>query len=238
MQLKMVLFDLDGTLLPMEQEVFTKAYFGGLVQKMAPYGYEPKALIDGVWAGTAAMVKNDGRAKNETVFWETFSGIFGQKVLDQMPVFEAYYREEFQETRKVCGFNPRAAETVRTIKRMGLRVALATNPLFPAVATESRIRWTGLDPVEFERYTTYETSHYCKPNLDYYRELLRDLNCLAEDCLMVGNDVSEDMVAEQLGMRVFLLRDCLINRENVEISRYPNGSFDELLQYVNVLVNL
>ena len=37
-QITTVLFDLDGTLLPMEVEHFTKTYFGLLAQKAAPYG--------------------------------------------------------------------------------------------------------------------------------------------------------------------------------------------------------
>ena len=39
MKIKAVLFDLDGTLLPMDQDVFIKAYFGGLVKALAPHGY-------------------------------------------------------------------------------------------------------------------------------------------------------------------------------------------------------
>ena len=52
---------------------------------------------------------------------------------------------------------------------------------------------------------------------------------------MVGNDVGEDMIAESLGMKVFLLTDCLITRENKDISVYPHGSFDELIQYIEAL---
>ena len=59
MKITTVLFDLDGTLLPMDQDLFTKGYFKLLAAKLAPYGYEPKQLIDAVWAGTAAMLKND-----------------------------------------------------------------------------------------------------------------------------------------------------------------------------------
>ena len=58
MEIKNVLFDLDGTLLPMDMERFTNGYFQLLTEKMAPLGYDPKALTDAVWAGTAAMVKN------------------------------------------------------------------------------------------------------------------------------------------------------------------------------------
>ena len=115
---------------------------------------------------------------------------------------------------------------------MGLRVALATNPIFPAVATESRIRWAGLEPEDFELYTTYENIGYCKPNPDYYREIAKRLGVQPEECLMVGNDVTEDMVAQSIGMQVFLLTDCLINKERKDISLYPRGSFLQLLDHI------
>ena len=50
MYLTTVLFDLDGTLLPMDQEAFTTGYFKLLAKKLAPHGYEPKSLVDAIWA--------------------------------------------------------------------------------------------------------------------------------------------------------------------------------------------
>ena len=38
MRIKAVLFDLDGTLLPMDQDHFVKTYFQLLAQKLAPFG--------------------------------------------------------------------------------------------------------------------------------------------------------------------------------------------------------
>ena len=64
---------------------------------------------------------------------------------------------------------------------------------------------------------------------------MKKLNVKAENCLMVGNDVTEDMVAETLGMKVFLLTDCIINKNNADISRYPSGSFDELIAFIQNL---
>ena len=52
---------------------------------------------------------------------------------------------------------------------------------------------------------------------------------------MVGNDVSEDMMARDLGIRVFLLTDCVINKENKDISLYPHGSFPELMHFIREL---
>lgn len=226
------LFDLDGTLLPMDQEVFVKSYLSRLAKKMAPCGYDPETLVKAVWAGTAAMVQNDGSSTNDAVFWRVCDGFFGRDTRVDEPLFEAFYREEFQQVRRDCGFNPLAAEAIRQIKSMGLRTVLATNPLFPPIATRSRVRWAGLDPDDFEWITTYDNSSHCKPNPDYYREILDKLDLKADACLMVGNDVSEDMVAGTLGMKVFLLTDCLINKENADISQYPHGGFPELLNYI------
>ena len=226
--LKAVLFDLDGTLLPMDQDEFVKGYFRLLAKKLAPYGYEPDKLVKAVWHGTGAMIQNDGSCTNEVVFWKDFTNIFGEQARSHEPVFAEYYEKDFQQVKNICGYTPKAAEIVRSLKAAGVRVALATNPVFPAIATESRIRWAGLEPEEFQLYTTYENIGFCKPNLDYYREILRRMELDAADCLMVGNDVDEDMVAGQLGMEVFLLTDHLINKSGMDINAFPHGSFDDL----------
>lgn len=227
-----ILFDLDGTLLPMDQEAFVNDYLGRMAKKLAPHGYNPDLLVKGIWKGTGAMVKNDGKISNEALFWQVFNAIMGKDCQKDEPLFLEYYRNEFQEVRHVCGFDARAAEAIREIRAMGYRVSLATNPLFPAIATQSRAKWAGLDPEDFTLITTYENSRFCKPNPDYYREILGKLNVTPEECLMVGNDVQEDMIAKTLGMKVFLLTDCIINRDDTDISTYPNGSFPELLAYI------
>ena len=220
--IKAILFDLDGTLLQMDQDEFTKGYFKLLAAKLAPYGYEPKTLIDTVWAGTAAMVKNTGVQTNEAAFWEMFSRTYGaEKTERDKPLFEEFYVGDFQRASVFCPRNDKAAETVAKIQRLGYRVALATNPIFPSIATCARIRWAGLTPEDFAFVTT-----------DYYRDAAQRLGLSPEECLMVGNDAQEDMVAETTGMKVFLLTDCLINRDGADISVWPNGGFDELLRRI------
>ena len=232
MRIKAVLFDLDGTLLPMDQDTFIKAYFGRLAAKLAPHGYDPKMLVKGIYAGMESMVKNDGTCKNEDAFWRTFCGVFGERALEDKPVFESFYRNEFQQVKESCGFAPEAAPLVRRLRERGIRVVLATNPLFPAVATESRIRWAGLQPEDFEWVTTYENSCFCKPNPAYYEEILSKLGLDAGDCVMVGNDVQEDGAAAKLGMRVFILTDCLIDREAGKNEEMPRGGFKKLEDFL------
>ena len=233
MKLTTIIFDLDGTLLPMDNDYFTKGYFKLLASKMSTYGYEPKQLEDAVWAGTAAMVRNNGSQSNETVFWDTFSEIYGkEKILKDKAIFEDFYAEDFETAKTLCGYNKKAEKTIQKVKQLGYRVALATNPIFPKIATESRIRWAGLAPEDFELCTTYENTCYCKPNPEYYWDIAERLGVQPEECLMVGNDVTEDMIAETVGMKVFLLSNCLINKERKDINQYPRGSFEQLLQFI------
>ena len=233
MSIKMIMFDLDGTLLPMEnEELFVEKYFGLLAAKLKPHGYDPKQLISAVWAGTSAMSRNTGEASNEEVFWEKFSGVYGKGAVNDKPLFEEFYQNEFQQVKAVCGYNETAVQTVRKLREMGLRVMIATKPLFPSIAVESRIRWAGFEPEEFESYMTYESCHYCKPDPKYYSEILEKVDAKPEECLMVGNDADEDMIAETTGMKVFLLTDCLLNRSGKDISGYPQGGFEELLRFV------
>lgn len=230
--IKAILFDLDGTLLPMDQEAFTKTYFYLLSQTMEKYGYAPEHMIKAIWTGMHAMVKNDGNVTNEEVFWREFGKFFDKDVKTDEPLFHAFYENEFENARTCCGCNENAKKIIHEVKNMGYRIVLATNPMFPAVATRRRIQWAGLKPEDFELYTTYENIGYCKPNLHYYQEIVNQIDIAPEECLMIGNDVTEDMVAEKLGMKVFLLTDYLINKENKDISVYPNGSFEEALEYI------
>ena len=92
-----------------------------------------------------------------------------------------------------------------------------------------------MEPADFEIFTTYEDYHFCKPNLNYYKELIEKMGLQPEECLMVGNDVGEDMITEELGMKVFLMPADLINKVGKDIAQYPQGGFAELLAYVEEL---
>ena len=232
MEIKAVLFDLDGTLLPMDLDAFLRAYFGLLIKTVAPRGYEPKKLEKAIMLGTQSMLENNGERTNEAAFWKTFTDIFGGAPESHASAFDSFYLEVFDKVRSSCAYTPAAKETVELLRAGGIRTILATNPVFPKIATEKRMAWAGLYPGDFEYYTTYENSSFCKPSLDYYREILARLSLNAEDCLMVGNDVDDDMVAEKLGMKVFLLTDNLINKSESDVTRFRKGGFDELLQFI------
>lgn len=232
MSIKAVLFDLDATLLPMNQDEFLKTYFKLLATRMARYGYDPKEVVDGIWKGSYAMIKNDGKCSNEELFWKVFAQAIGEKVLNDRYIFDEFYQQEFDNLKELCGYNPKANMIVKKLKDAGVQIVLATNPMFPSLATEKRAMWAGLDINDFVFYTTYENIGYSKPNPEYYKEIANRLSILPEECLMVGNDASDDMIASTLGMKVFLHTDCLINAKNADISQYPQGNIDQLDEYI------
>ncbi len=230
--IKAVLFDMDGTLLPMDYDTFANGYFSLLAKKMQPYGYDPKELISGVWAATKAMVKNDGKMYNCDVFWNKFIEIFPQGEADKK-IFDSFYENEFDNARTLCDPDALIKNAVYKIKALGMRTIVATNPIFPKTAIYKRIKWACLDPDDFEYISTYGNSHYCKPNPKYYLEIAQKLSLKPEECIMVGNDMTEDLAAADTGMKVFIIDKCLINKENKDIALYPHGDFNALVDYIS-----
>ena len=94
------------------------------------------------------------------------------------------------------------------------------------------VKWAGLDPDEFDLITAYEQSHYCKPNPAYFTEILQKLRLRADECIMIGNDIVEDTAAEKIGIKTFILTDCLIERSNADITAYAHGGFTVLKTFI------
>ena len=232
-----IMFDLDGTLLPMDQDIFVKAYMKALAEKFGALGKSPDEVIDGVVKGLSAMIRNDGSASNEKLFWQVFSARSGLSEAECKPYFDDFYSNDFQRISAVCGYSPKVAELISVLKKTGYRLILATNPVFPRIATESRVKWAGVSPEDFDYITTYENSSYCKPNVMYYKEILKKTGALPENCIMAGNDADEDLAAAAVGIKTFLIKDCIINKSGADLSGCPCGDFDDFLKFVDSLGN-
>lgn len=235
--IKTILFDLDGTMLPMDQDKFIKIYFTELCKRFCPVlGVDEQTLVKAMWKATGAMIKNDRSDLNINVFWKSFAKLLGRDVLNRVKEFDNFYENEFIECKASTKYNPAVPEAVKVLKSKGYRVIAATNPLFPPIATNIRLNWAGVDKSDFSIVTTYDNSSSCKPNPLYFAEILDNLNLEAEECLMVGNDVDEDMVsASSLNMDTYLVTDCLINRSESDYSAYKQGSFKDFLNYSRMM---
>ncbi|MFA7367204.1 MAG: HAD family hydrolase [Bacilli bacterium] len=226
--IKNVLIDLDGTLLPMNQDEFLNGYFKVIGKKFKDY--DVQKIMVSLNKGINAMLHNDGVATNEKVFWEVFFNDLDndEKIAD---IFLDMYKNEFQSLIKYTKPTLKAKKLVDLMKRKGLNIYVCTNPLFPTIATYSRLKWANLNPEDFNHITTYENSSYCKPNINYYIEVLEKFDLDPKECIMIGNDVLEDLVVNKLGIKTFLLTDNLINTRDIDFVSDYEGNFDQLLDF-------
>jgi FMN phosphatase YigB (HAD superfamily) len=67
----------------------------------------------------------------------------------------------------------------------------------------------------------------------YYRELFDRTGFDPTKCLMVGNNVGEDMIAQELGCDVYLILRNLINPNHTDIQKFKQGDLDSLIEYLD-----
>lgn len=230
---KNFLFDLDGTLLPMDLQQFIEIYLRTFCQKFAHKAQlDPKLLVKGIWEGAAAMGKNDGDCLNRELFWRALNRCCNKDMRIFEDEFDDFYRNEFIAAKEATNVNPYVKKAVELLKAGGYKLIVATNPIFSKAATYERIRWAGLDPNDFEHITVYDNCSACKPNLNYYQDICSFCGIVPEESIVVGNDVDEDMCAAKLGFDTFLVTDCLINRRGKDITRYKRGSFEDFYDWL------
>ena len=232
-----ILFDLDGTLLPMNLEKFMTLHFKFLGKNLEDT-IDPSKITDIMMECTTVMVKNTEPILNQEVFMNRFRELVDSDGVDYLAKFHTFYDNEFQEVQNSTWQNQDILNSVKLLKEKGYNVVLATNPLFPMRANHHRIRWAGLNPDDFSYISSFENNCYCKPNLEYYEEVLSTINKQPRECMMVGNDAYEDMISGKLGLKTYLITDCLINRHNVQIKADQVGGYTDFYKYVKSLKNI
>ena len=232
-----ILFDLDGTLLPIELDDFQNVYFSALTAKFSDL-VEASELIHMIMKSTQKMVLSTEKIKNETVFMESLKSFIkeGDLIIYQERFLD-FYHNEFIALKDVIRPNSIIREAVTLLKEKGYDLIVATNPMFPQIAIEKRIQWAGFEPNEFIYMSSFEKNHYCKPNLDYYKEVLSDNNKLPFECMMVGNDPLEDMIASKLGLKTYLITDHLVQRDHVYQADH-SGRYQDFLSFVDSMPTL
>lgn len=218
--LKAVFFDLDGTLLPMDEGEFTKVYFKLLYEKIKNHGYnDMNELVKVIWTGTKAMMENDGTKTNEEVFWNVFVSHYGERVYEDKEFFDEFYRNEFSMSKMACGENKYAKQIVDHAKKKVDLVILSTNPIFPKEGALNRMGFVNLKEEDFDFITYYENSSYCKPNPQYFTWLLNKYNLKPNEVIVFGNNDYEDYAcAKKAGLDCYLIGDTLILHEDMNIS--------------------
>ena len=232
---KAIFFDLDGTLLPMDVEVFLKDYFRSLGGYAAQCGMDAAALVKAVEVSVFAMMRHEPGVLNSQAFWAAFEREWGSVGPEVQEFFDGFYERVFGSLETGCKANPAAARAIGALLEKGYPLYLTTMPLFPRIAVEWRLKWAGVDPSAFREITCFDNSTAVKPSLDYYRENVARCGIDPEDILMVGNNTEEDMVALQLGMDGYLVTDYLIDQIAFDIESVKHGSLEDFARFAESL---
>jgi FMN phosphatase YigB (HAD superfamily) len=204
--IKAVLFDLDDTLLGNDMDKFLPDYFA-LLGKHAERYLAKERFLQELMVGTQAMIAStDTAVSNRDVFWQTFQERTGLDPDELEPFFEQFYRYIFPQLVATTEKRPLAAPLVQACLDKGLKVVIATNPLFPVVAVDERLAWAGV-PVtafDYDLVTAYENMHTTKPHPAYYREILQMIDCAPETAVMIGDDWKNDIIpAVEVGLYTY-----------------------------------
>ncbi len=232
-----ILFDLDGTLLSMDTEKFIEKYFAAVAVALKDY-FTFDEVVKYFWSSNQYMVNNTDSSKtNQEAFFEDFYKNVGDvEKLDH--ILDDFYKNDFNKIREVSAVNDLIVDSIKILKDKGYDLVVATNPLFPIAAILNRIKWAGLNPDDFIFITSFEDMHFCKPQIQYYEEILEKINKDAASCLMVGNDVVEDMVAKEIGIDTYLITDNIIGdiKDNKNIDYF--GEYADFHKFVKQLPKL
>ena len=154
--IKACLFDLDGTLLPLDTESFVRIYLKELAGKVK-HLIAPDQLIQTIWEATEAMIKSgDGTRTNEQIFEREFLKRSGLDREIIWPLFNQFYEQDFPKLSKYTKVSPLSRKVVQAAVDHGYKVAVATNPVFPKAAIMERLKWAGINDLPFQWVTVYE----------------------------------------------------------------------------------
>ncbi len=232
MKYKVILFDLDDTLLRNDVDQFLSAYFQTLTPHISHYF--PKDDFYSIFqaATRAVLMAKPSTQTLLQVFIDAFEKNTTTRFSDIAAALEKYYETDFSKIRKVTRNIPKACTAVETAYRKSEELVLATIPIFPERAILERLKWAGVDASLFKLITHIENMHVSKPQPEYYTEIVETMRVNPEDCLMIGNDHADDLVAKAVGMHTFLVSDFEKNRDSAKFSPDHYGSMKELVTFL------
>jgi FMN phosphatase YigB (HAD superfamily) len=224
-----LLLDLDGTLLDIEVSFFLDTMVESMIDHFQEF-VSSDVFRDGLIGGIDEIMA-DPRPEGETNeegFYRVFQRITGLKPKMAGEKFSSYYHQVFPRFENFGSQVQGASDLIDMAACKGYRLALATNPIFPRASVVERMRWGNLSPDQFDVITDMETTRSCKPQKEYFEDLSAALSVPPEKCLMVGNDVEQDLAASQVGMKTYLVDRKIIQRGSGRVFPDWRGDLGEL----------
>jgi FMN phosphatase YigB (HAD superfamily) len=227
-----VLFDLDDTLLSTNMDQFLPGYFKALSTALSHLGSPGKITRHINTAVNQMVVNQDPSRTLKKVFDSHFYAPLRTTEAACRQNIQAFYQNEYPHLKHITQPKPQAKPLVNWCRSQGMRMAIATNPLFPQSATCQRVEWAGLNPDDFEFLTTYDDFHFTKPHLAYYAEVLGRLGWPEGPVMMVGDNLPYDLLPmDTMGFPTFW-----VNAKHHEV-RWESGTLADVVPWLNQVMH-
>jgi FMN phosphatase YigB (HAD superfamily) len=202
--IKTICFDLDGTLVEMNSLFKVPLLMMSMIRFY--YLIPPWKFFKSFKIAVKTMLHHQEDQPNFSIFVKALSSQSNQKNDDLIKqVIRKILEIDFPRLKIFFYPVKDAQKTLKIAQELGFNIVLATNPVFPRKAVETRLMGGGFKSEDFPLMTHAENMSRCKPNVEYYKELLLRFNLDPEECLMIGNDVKKDTPAFDVGMKTFIL---------------------------------
>ncbi|MCJ7681939.1 MAG: HAD family hydrolase [Candidatus Aminicenantes bacterium] len=219
MPLEVVLIDLDNTLILYDELCFFQMY-GRLAADHFSGFFPPEEWQAYLIESTRSLLRNRGSMTNEQFFLMDLRKRFGDKSGAVEKHLLSFNDGPYEELRQVVAATTGAVDVVDALNRQGFRLVLASNPILPLSLQLRRLEWSGLRKEFFELITHMGNMSYCKPQIEFYRQICDRLDVSPSTCLMVGNDSVNDMAAGHAGLKTYLTTDALaVDDSDLRLSR-------------------
>ncbi|MFX0150005.1 MAG: HAD family hydrolase [Candidatus Hodarchaeota archaeon] len=203
-----LLFDIDNTLLifdePRFRSIYSKLIHKYFQKEMPDLNHFVKIFLESIYN---IMKSNHPShtilSRFELEFSKHLETLTASIIQER---FLQFYQNEYNQLSQIIKPNP-FAKSLLTLAAKHFTLVAATNPFFPLIANEFRLKWGGIgrNNIRWDEITSSDYYHSAKPHIEYYQEILNRLNKKPNECLMIGNDPNNDMSAGKIGIKTFLV---------------------------------
>jgi FMN phosphatase YigB (HAD superfamily) len=217
-----LLVDLDGTLVNGDRPSMRLDF----ITRIGAYWHNQGSMLQVTREMSKAADSEPTSESNEKKIVKAFANIFKMDEEQANLFLRDSVSDVFPMLKKHFSPVSGAAEFLGWAKEH-YSLILATNPVWFPNAVQWRTEWGGVDLNIFHSFTHAGRMHSCKPRLEYYRELLEQEHLKSQNCLLIGNDYSKDLPANQIGIATFILskNPGAQNRQYESLSVETQGSF-------------
>lgn len=225
-----IMFDLDNTLLRNDGDQFLEEFSSELARYLDPK-VPYQRFMEAIMAAGAAMIADQHPDRtNEEVLITTLADLVAVDRDWLFQRYRAFVQGDLGRIGLPWGRIHASRPTVEWALASGYKIVVATSPIYPPGPIMERLRRADLDLEPWDLITTADQMHSVKPHASYYLEAARLIGVDPRRCVMVGDDLYQDMSAARAGFSCYL-----VSEQPMPTWQGARGSLNELPQFVRSL---